>query len=102
MYLVQILLPLRARSGSPLSRDLFDRVARELTERFGGVTSYARAPARGLWEDQAGRAELDDIVVQEVMTDALDEPWWAEYRASLEARFDQDEVVIRALEARRL
>jgi len=101
-YLVQILLPLRDRNATPLARDLFDQVSRELSARFGGMTAYARAPARGLWEDGSGRTERDDIIVNEVMTEALDERWWAEYRVSLETRFGQDEVVIRALAIHRL
>lgn len=101
-YLVQILLPLRDRNAAPLARDLFDQVTRELSDRFGGMTAYARAPARGLWEDRSGRTERDDIIVHEVMTEALDEHWWAEYRVSLEARFGQDEIVIRALPMHRL
>jgi hypothetical protein len=101
-YLVQILLPLCDRNATPLARDLFDQVSRELSERFGGMTAYARAPARGLWEDGNGRTERDDIIVNEVMTEALDERWWAEYRVSLETRFGQDEVVIRALAIHRL
>jgi len=38
----------------------------------------------------------------EVMTDTLDEAWWGDYRRSLATRFAQDDVVVRALEARRL
>jgi hypothetical protein len=73
-----------------------------LTERFGGLTAYARAPATGLWEEQPGRTTRDDVVVYEVMADTLDEAWWAGYRKSLEARFRQEEVVVRAHEIRRL
>jgi len=102
MYLVQILLPLCDRNAKPLPRELFDQVALELAERFGGMTAYARAPARGLWEARTGRTERDDVIVHEVMADALDEHWWAEYRRTLEARFEQDELVIRALPLQRL
>ena len=102
MHLVQLLLPVRDKTGKQLSSELFARVARELTERFGGVTAYSRAPARGLWEDSSGRTEPDDIVVHEVMTDSLDQQWWAEYRGALEARFAQAEVVIRALPMQQL
>lgn len=101
-YLVQILLPLRNRNAAAFARHLFDQVAHELTERFGGLTAYTRAPARGLWEHGNGTTERDDIIVHEVMTEALDERWWAEYRVTLETRFGQDEVVIRALAIHRL
>jgi hypothetical protein len=106
-HLVQILLPLYDNAGAPLARALFDAVRAELTERFGGLTAYSRAPAVGLWKDEdapAGEAATvrDDVVVYEVMADALDAAWWRAYRTTLETRFRQDEVLIRALAARRL
>lgn len=101
MFLVQILLPLSDRAGKRFPREPFDRVTSELLARFGGLTAYTTAPARGLWED-AGRTELDVIVVHEVMTETLDEAWWADYRKTLEERFVQDAIVIRALAMQRL
>jgi hypothetical protein len=102
MHLVQILLPVRDDEGHAFSRDLFAAVRLELTERFGGVTAYARAPARGLWKDDDGAVASDDVVVYEVMVDDLDEVWWAATRERLRQRFRQDELVVRALPARRL
>jgi hypothetical protein len=102
VFLVQILLPLYGRDRTRFPRAAFERVATELTERFGGMTAYANSPARGLWEDGAGHAERDDIIVHEVMTESLDEAWWAAYRSALEARFRQDQVVVRALRMQRL
>jgi hypothetical protein len=102
MYLVQLLLPLFGRNGQRFERTRYEEVTRELTERFGGLTAYARAPAKGLWEERPGRTMQDDIVVYEVMVDRLDTQWWAEYRQALEARFEQDELVVRAHESRRL
>jgi hypothetical protein len=95
MHLVQILLPLAAPDGTRLPQALFDAVRQELVDRFGGLTAYTRAPAKGLWEDGGG-VERDDIVVYEVMADRLDRPWWAGYRAELCARFRQQELVVRA------
>ena len=103
MHLVQILLPLRSPHGNAFPHAEFARVSTELTERFGGMTAYTRAPASGLWqEDRTGRTERDDIVVYEVMVDDLDPAWWADYRRTLEMRFAQDELVVRAQEMRRL
>ena len=102
MNLVQLLLPVYDRGGARFPQDSYDRVAAELTDRFGGLTAYVRAPAAGLWEESPGRTKRDDIVVYEVMVDALDPAWWATYRKELERRFDQDELVIRAQEIRRL
>ena len=101
-HLVQLLLPLGDGDGKPFPKSLFAEVAAELTGRFGGLTAYSRAPATGLWEERPGKVERDDIVVYEVMVDELDPAWWSGYRAALERRFAQDELVIRAQEVRRL
>ena len=91
MYLVQLLLP------------RYDgQVLRELTERFGGATAYSRAPAEGTWKPGPGETVHDDIVVYEVMVQDLDAAWWAAYRAKLEKRLNQEELVVRAHEIRRL
>jgi hypothetical protein len=42
------------------------------------------------------------VVVVEVMTDHLDRAWWDAYRRELEARFRQDELVVRAMQIERL
>jgi hypothetical protein len=102
VYLVQILLPVRNGSGLPYPRQLYDALAHDLTERFGGVTAYTRAPASGLWEAESGRKIRDDMVIYEVMAPQLDEPWWAAVRARLERQFQQEELVVRAQEIRRL
>lgn len=91
MYLVQLLLP-----------KYDDEVSRELTERFGGMTAYARAPAKGEWKPKPGKTVHDDIVVYEVMVESLDREWWAVYRKQLEVRFGQEELVVRAYEMERL
>jgi hypothetical protein len=100
--LVQLLLPLRTQDGRRIPQQPFDEVARELTERFGGLTAYSRAPATGLWEERPGQTLRDDIVVYEVMVDSLDEAWWRAFRERLERRFEQQELVVRAQEIRRL
>ena len=97
MHLIQILLPVQE-----FSRQSYDALSRELTEKFGGVTAYSRAPAAGLWKETAGSTVQDDIVVYEVMVEALDREWWATYRRALERAFDQSELVIRALPIERL
>jgi hypothetical protein len=101
-HLVQLLLPLADDEGKAFPASLYRQVMQELTERFGGLTAYARAPAAGLWEERPGKTTRDDIVVYEVMVEALDAAWWATYRGTLEVRFAQDELVVRAHEIRRL
>ncbi len=102
MYLVQLLLPLQDQQGRAYPRDLYDDLARRLTERFGGVTAYSRSPATGLWETPAGDTVRDQVVVYEVMAEDLEPAWWAELRVRLEARLAQEELVVRAQEIRRL
>lgn len=101
-HLVQILLPVYDKRGERFGRELYDGLATELTERFGGLTAYTRAPAAGLWQEDSGRTTRDDVIVFEVMVDGLDPEWWGEYRAALERRFRQEELVVRAQTIRRL
>ena len=93
--LITLLLPLYDPEGRALPPELYARVRTELTERFGGLTAFTRAPAEGLWRDE-GRTQRDDIVVLEVMAPDLDRDWWGRYRRELEMRFRQDAVVVRA------
>src|SRR5581483_4733465 len=95
MHLIQILLPLYDNAGNHFGEELYGQVRRELTQRFGGLTAFTRAPAQGLWHD-AGKTKRDDIVVFEVMTENVDAAWWRGYRKTLEKTFRQDEIVIRA------
>jgi hypothetical protein len=101
-HLVQILLPTQDNKGHAFPPADFERVSRELTERFGGVTAYTRAPAEGRWkqkaDDRKADAGHDDIVVVEVMDEFLDRAWWATYRAELQKRFRQEVLIVRAQE----
>jgi hypothetical protein len=94
-YLVQILIPVYDNSGQRFPKEHYDKVRTKLTQAFGGLTAFTRAPAEGLW-DNGGAVKRDDIMVVEVMTDTLDRSWWREYRIELEKFFEQDEMVIRA------
>ncbi len=102
MHLVQIFLPLYDARGEAFARSLFDRVRGELTDVHGGVTAFVRSPAVGAWEDEAGRVQRDEVVLVEVMVAQLDHGWWARYRQQLEQRFDQDEILVRAMGIERL
>ena len=97
MHLFQILLPLFDNKGKALPRGLYRQVATELTDQFGGLTAYTRAPAQGLWEESEGRVSRDEIVIYEVMAETADAAWWQAYRADLERRFRQREIVVRSL-----
>jgi hypothetical protein len=95
MYLVSVLLPLYDNAQQGHERKLFQEVARELTARFGGLTAHTRAPAEGLWSED-GQTTRDDIVIYEVIAERIDRTWWAEYRRTLQSRFRQEQVLIRA------
>jgi len=102
IHLIQLLLPLYDNAGRRFPPDEYAAVSAELTQRFGGLTAYTRAPAQGVWQGSEGSSRRDDIIVYEVMTDDLDRHWWAEYRRTLERRFAQDELVIRSQQVERL
>jgi hypothetical protein len=102
MHLVELLLPLRDNDGKPFPREMLDGVRHALTERFGGVTAHLRAPAAGAWKDDDGDVERDDVVIVEVVDEDLDRAWWAGYRRTLESRFRQDVILIRATPVERL
>lgn len=101
MHLVQILLPLADNAGRRFDGQAYGRVRAELSERFGGITSFTRAPAEGVWKE-GGHTAHDDIVVFEVMAREIDEVWWEKYRAELERRFKQEAIVIRAIKVEML
>ena len=98
--LVQIILPIYDNAGQKLPRGLFRQTFAELTDRYGGLTAFTRAPAEGLWEDEKGSIVRDDVIVVEVMSDEAGDGWWLNYKAALEQRFDQETILIRRLPCR--
>jgi len=102
MHLIEILLPLRDNDGRRFPAELFGEVRKELIEHFGGLTAFTRSPAEGLWEAEDGEHVRDEVAIFEVMADWIDRSWWRSYRAKLEERFAQDEIVVRAQEVERL
>jgi hypothetical protein len=59
------------------------------------LTAFTRSPAQGTTTG-GGKTVHDEIVVFEVMTEALDAGWWRNYRLQLERDFRQDDMVVRA------
>jgi len=100
-HLVQILLPKETGKGQPIDKEWFDGFLKELTEKFGGATSFLRAPGTGLWQSGGG-TEKDSIAVVEVMAEEIDRVYWQSLRRRLERELYQEEIVIRAQEIRRL
>lgn len=101
MHLIQILLPLTDNAGHPYPNDLLQGIQSELSQCFGGLTAYSRAPAKGVWTRSGGQQE-DDIVVVEVMAQTLDADWWREFRTRLQQILRQENLVIRAQKMRTL
>jgi hypothetical protein len=102
MYLIQFLLPLSDNDGKAFPRNEFEKVRAELTEQFGGVTAFLQSPALGLWKDENDQVSRDDVVMFEVMAEDVDNAWWRNYRRTLEQRFRQEELVVRAINAEKL
>jgi energy-coupling factor transporter ATP-binding protein EcfA2 len=57
---------------------------------------YCMLEGRVVLAGRPGEVSRDEVVIFEVMTGALDRPWWAAYRRGLERRFRQEKVVARA------
>lgn len=96
-YLVQILLPKMTGHGEKIPKEWFEKLLKELTDEFGGATSFVRSPGQGLWRGSAG-TERDTIAVVEVMAEKLTRDYWRLLRERLERDLSQDEIVIRAQE----
>ncbi|MHC8381370.1 hypothetical protein [Pseudomonas sp. LB3P14] len=96
MHLIEIFLPLNTNDGTPQPIELFRRVREQLAEQFGGVTAFTRNPAKGISLLEDNEKSEDDIIVYEVMVEAVDRLWWQSYKRDLEERFHQDEIMIRA------
>ena len=86
---MQILLPKETGGSEPVSRQWFDTLLKELTDRFGGATSFLRSPGEGLWQN-GGEKERDSIAVIEVMAEEVDTAYWRSLRERLGARADAE------------
>jgi hypothetical protein len=96
MYLIQVFLPLRDKSGQRFPREHYESIERKLIATFTGFTAYPRAPASGLWKDDDEELERDELVIYEVMTEQQDKPWWKSFREDLERLFQQDKILVRS------
>jgi hypothetical protein len=102
MYLIELFLPVYDNNKEPFEQAAFDRVRNELAEKFGGVTAFRRTPAEGLWKEDGGAVNRDEIVIFEVMAEGLDRAWWSHYRSGLEEEFRQQELIMRATKIEQL
>lgn len=98
MVLIQLLLPITVPNQPPsVGTAALADTRRELTEAFSGSTAYLRSPAKGLWTAPDGEVEQDEVVMVEVVAEALDREWWCGYAAMLATRFQQQVIHVRAL-----
>ena len=95
MFVVELFLPLERPDGTPVPVQLFERVKAELTDRFGGVTSFLKSPAEGAWKPRSREVIHDRVAIFEVMVDDVDTAWWRSYRQSLEVELEQEQVLAR-------
>ena len=98
---LKLLQPRQTGNGEPVAMEWFEQLLAEMTWKFGGVTSFVRAPGQGLWQS-GGKVEEDNIAVIEIMTTEIDSAYWAILRKRLEQELSQEEIVVRAHETRRL
>jgi len=92
--LVQLFIPLNGRDGKRFPQSWYDELNDELTQRFGGVTVYTRSPATGLWKQEEGKAERDQLLVYEVLTSLAEQAYWQGLKTRLEKQFNQQELLI--------
>ncbi|PIQ21276.1 MAG: hypothetical protein COW65_10010 [Cytophagales bacterium CG18_big_fil_WC_8_21_14_2_50_42_9] len=95
MQLIQIFLPLIEKETKDFARNLYTEIRKELMENFGGITTYTRSPATGLWKEESDKTVKDKIIIYEVMAEDLNRDWWKQYKQNLEEQFQQDEIIIR-------
>jgi hypothetical protein len=87
MELVQILLPLRDGQSRDFPSELYDKIASEMTERFGGVTAYTRTPAEGRWKPDGHKPEAEDVVASKSWSRRWTENGGLNIEEGLRARF---------------
>ena len=97
MQLVQIFLPLYDNNEQLFAKSLYDDLRNKLKDRFGGITFYRNTPAEGLWKDETGKTNYDELIIAEVMVKDLDKEWWKQFKRNLTQIFRQDEILIRCV-----
>jgi len=102
MFLIQILLPLYDNNKQRFDKIFYNDIRNQLKEKFGGVTLYRNTPAEGLWKDERGKTNYDELITAEVMTEDLDKKWWQQYKHQLEQIFKQEEILIRVTKFEKL
>lgn len=97
MQLIQIFLPIYDNNKKLFPKHFFDNVRNQLKDQFGGVSFYRNATVEGLWKDETGKTNYDELIIAEVMIKAFNKDWWQHFKQDLEKTFKQDEILIRAI-----
>jgi hypothetical protein len=95
MYLIQILLPLYTSDKESVDPKCLLELRQELTETFGGITTYSRTPAHGLWKENDEKTVKDDLITFEILAESVDLSFWGQLKSRLELQLDQREILIR-------
>jgi inorganic pyrophosphatase len=93
--LIQIYLPLIGENSKPFPQKFYQGIKDELTAKFGGLTIYSQAPAKGLWKEDQNKTVSDELVIFEIMAFGIEQEFWLPYKKKLEKKFQQDEILIR-------
>ncbi len=97
MQLIQIFLPLYDNNKQRFDRSLYDDLRTQLKDQFGGVTFYRYTPAEGVWKDETGKTNFDELIIAEVMIANINKEWWQQFKKLLEEIFKQEEILIRSI-----
>jgi len=97
MHLIQIFLPLYDNYKQAFDSSIYDELRTGLKDQFGGVTFYRNAPVEGLWKDETGTTNYDELLIAEVMISDVDKDWWQQFKQRLEQEFKQEEILIRSI-----
>lgn len=96
--LFEIFLPLKNNEGTNFPARLYQELRELLVEKFGGITIYKRSKAIGIWENDEGSHEKDELLIYEVMVSRGDETFWKELKIKLEKQFEQESILIRSFQ----
>lgn len=97
MYLMQIFVPTRDNQGSTITERQFTALRSKLTDRFGGETTYARTPVEEMWKPSENSAEVDHMIIYEVVFDELEAQYWKGMKSQLEKAIRRQQIMMRYL-----
>ncbi len=95
MQLFQIFLPVYNTQKQIFPSHFYTSLATNLTEKFGGLTSYSRSTAEGLWKEENNNTVKDDIIIYEIMVESVEVEWWRNLKKRLIIQFEQEEIIVR-------